>query len=173
MIAPYTFVFVSHVSEDSAAATAMVAKLEARRIACWIAPRDVNPGRPFDTEIADAIETCRVMLLLFSERCNESEYIRREVTVAGEVGKVIIPYRIEDARPKGALRIRLSDLHWIDAFEAPDRAFDELVCTMLPDGERSETQFSDRFSTDYLDQCNPPRGRAGTRGGPGGADKLP
>jgi hypothetical protein len=137
MIPPYTFIFVSHVSEDRAAATALVSKLEGRGIACWIAPRDVNPGRPFDTEIADAIDTCRVMLLVFSERCNESDYIRREVTVAGDVGKVIIPYRIEDARPKGGLRVRLSDLHWIDAFDAPERAFEELMRTVVPDAKPS------------------------------------
>src|SRR5262249_27940396 len=65
------------------------------------------------------------------------EYIRREVTVAGEVGKVVIPYRIEDARPKGALRVRLSDLHWIDGFNTPDNAFDELICTLVPEDERS------------------------------------
>jgi len=135
MLALYTFVFVSHVSEDRAAATALVGKLEGRGIPCWIAPRDVNPGKPFDTEIAEAIETCRVMLLLFSERCNESDYIRREVTVAGDVGKVIIPYRIEDARPKGGLRVRLSDLHWIDAFDAPERAFAELMRTVAPEDE--------------------------------------
>src|SRR6187397_2087809 len=107
MIAPYTFLFVSHASEDRSAAKALVTKLEARGITCWVAPRDVNPGRPFDTEIAEAIETCRMMVLLFSEHCNESDYIRREVTLAGDVGKVMIPYRIEDARPKGAMRVRL------------------------------------------------------------------
>src|SRR5262249_1732636 len=134
MLAPYTFVFVSHVSEDRPAATSLVAKLEARGIPCWVAPRDVNPGRPFDIEINEAIETCRGMLLVFSESCNESDYIRREVTVAGDVGKVIIPYRIEDARPKGGLRIRLSDLHWIDAFDGGEDALDELVRTLLPAG---------------------------------------
>jgi hypothetical protein len=135
MLAPYTFVFVSHVSEDRSAATALVAELEGRGIPCWVAPRNVNPGRPFDVEIAEAIETCRGMLLVFSERCNESDYIRREVTVAGDVGKVIIPYRIEDARPKGGLRVRLSDLHWIDAFDHPERALEALVRTLRPAGE--------------------------------------
>jgi hypothetical protein len=87
---------------------------------------------PFDNEIADAIETCQAMLLIFSDRCNDSEYIRREVTVAGDVHKVIIPFRIEDARPKGGLRVRLSDLHWIDAFASRERAIGELVRTLQP-----------------------------------------
>jgi hypothetical protein len=110
------FLFVSHVSEDRAAALEIVDELERRGVKCWIAPRNVGPGSRFDDEIADALDSCRAMLLIFSERCNESEYIHRELTVAGESHKLIIPFRIEDAHPKRGLRVRLSDLHWIDGF---------------------------------------------------------
>jgi WD40 repeat protein len=121
------FLFVSHVSEDRAAATEIVEELERRGVPCWIAPRDVRPGRPFDDEIAAAIDASRAMLLIFSERCNDSEYIRREVTVAGQSQKIIIPFRIEDAQPRRGLRVRLSDLHWIDGFASRERAINELT----------------------------------------------
>jgi hypothetical protein len=121
------FLFVSHVREDRDAAMAIVEELEQRGVRCWIAPRNVRPGRPFDDEIVDAIETSRAMLLVFSDRCNESEYIRREVTVAGESQKIIIPFRIEDAQPRRGLRVRLSDLHWIDGFATRERAIDDLA----------------------------------------------
>jgi hypothetical protein len=126
---PEIFLFVSHVSEDRAAALEIVAELERRGVRCWIAPRDVRAGRPFDDEIADAIEASRAMLLIFSEHCNASDYIRREVTVAGESHKVVIPFRIENAQPKHGLRVRLSDLHWIDGFASREQAIDELVKT--------------------------------------------
>jgi hypothetical protein len=66
-------------------------------------------------------------LLIFSERCNNSAYIRRELTVAGEAGKLVVPIRIEDAQPKGGLRLRLVDLHWIDAFDKSGRSLSKLV----------------------------------------------
>lgn len=50
------FLFVSHVSEDRPAALEIVGELEKRGIRCWIAPRNVRPGHPFDDEIVDAIE---------------------------------------------------------------------------------------------------------------------
>ena len=124
------FLFVSHVSEDLAAAMQIVEELERRGVRCWIAPRDVRPGEPFDDQIANAIEDSRAMLLIFSERCNASEYIRREVTVAGESHKVVIPFRIENAEPKRGLRVRLSDLHWLDGFVSREQALDELVRTL-------------------------------------------
>src|SRR5437764_506555 len=75
---PVHFLFVSHVSEDRLAAMAIVGELESRGIPCWIAPRNIHPGRPFDDEIVEAIEKSRAILLIFSDLCNESEYIRRE-----------------------------------------------------------------------------------------------
>src|SRR5215470_5178234 len=121
------FLFVSHVTEDRAAASQVVEELERRGVRCWIAPRNVQPGKPFDDDIADAIESCRAMLLIFSSQCNESEYIRREITVAGNANKLIIPFRIENVEPKRGLSVRLANLHWIDAFAARERAIDDVV----------------------------------------------
>lgn len=152
------FLFVSHVSEDRAAAMEIVTELERRGIKCWIAPRNVHPGQPFDDEIVDAIEGSRAMLLIFSDRCNESEYIRREVTVAGESHKVIMPFRIEDAQPRRGLRVRLSDLHWIDAYAARERAIDELVRAVgnpvRPDGGfwQPENEFLRRRESEVVPQ---------------------
>jgi TIR domain len=129
--APNTYIFVCHASEDRDVALSIVRDLERRGVPCWIAPRNVRPGHPFDDEIVEAIEECKGMLLVFSDRCNERDYIRREVTVAGESRKLIIPYRIEDAQPKKALRMRLSDLHWIDAFPSQERAIEEVVSILL------------------------------------------
>jgi TIR domain len=121
------FLFVSHVTEDRTAASQIVEELERRGVRCWIAPRNVQPGKPFDDDIADAIESCRAMLLIFSSQCNESEYIRREITVAGNSNKLIIPFRIENVEPKRGLSVRLANLHWIDAFVARERAIDDVV----------------------------------------------
>lgn len=110
----------------------IVGELERRGTRCWIAPRDIRPGKPFDDAIADAIEASRAMLLIFSDLCNDSEYIRREVTVAGESHKTVIPFRIEDVQPRKGLRIRLSDLHWIDGFVSRERAIDEVIKTFAP-----------------------------------------
>ena len=108
----------------------IVQELEQRGVPCWISPRDIPAGSSFDDEIARAIEDSRALLLIFSEHCNASEYIRREVTVAGESHKVVIPFRIENAEPKHGLRVRLSDLNWLDAFVSRERAIDELIRTL-------------------------------------------
>ena len=37
-------VFISHSLKDKATAEAVCAKLEAAKVRCWIAPRDISPG---------------------------------------------------------------------------------------------------------------------------------
>src|SRR5262245_35379844 len=129
-----SWLFVSHVHEDRAVALQIVADLEARGLKCWIAPRDVGPGK-FDDVIADAIDRCRAFLLIFSEKSNENEYISRELTVAGDARKPIIPIRIESAEPKHGLRIRLANLHRYDAFPNRSAALDELERRLKPTAE--------------------------------------
>ena len=38
------YVFLSHSVKDKAVADAIVARLEADSVTCWVAPRDVVPG---------------------------------------------------------------------------------------------------------------------------------
>jgi len=52
-------VFVSHSVKDNAVADAVVARLEAESVNCWIAPRDVVPGADWGESIIDAIESSR------------------------------------------------------------------------------------------------------------------
>ena len=138
MLVENLFLFVSHVTEDRVAALQVVEELERRGIRCWITPRDVGAGKAYDDEIADAIYGSRALLLIFSEHCNSNQYIRREITVAGNAQKLIIPFRIENAEPKKGLAVRLSDLHWIDGFVARERAIDEVLRTVNPPEKQHE-----------------------------------
>src|SRR5271163_455626 len=75
-------VFVSYSHHDKPQADAVCATLEAKGIRCWIAPRDVIPGQEWGAAIVDAIQSSRVMVLVFSSHANASPQIRREVQLA-------------------------------------------------------------------------------------------
>ena len=132
MTTPSFFLFVSHPGQDRSAALQIVDELERRGVCCWIAPRDVSPGKSSDDEIADAIKTCRAMLLILSDRCDDKDYVGRATALACNSGKVIIPFRIEEAGPKSGSSVRLSDLLWIDAFVSRERAIDEAMHARQP-----------------------------------------
>jgi TIR domain len=111
--------FISSSSRDKTAADATCAVLESVGIRCWIAPRDVRPGVEYGAAIIDAIERCRVMVLIFSSSANESRQVHREIERAVSRGIPIVPVRIEDVVPTKSMEYFLGAIHWLDALTPP------------------------------------------------------
>jgi hypothetical protein len=112
-------VFISHSAQNREVADAICAALEKAAIRCWVAPRDVRPGRPFPGEITRAIQQSKVMLLIFSSHSNNSEQVLREVQLATDSRLLIIRFRIEDVSMNDDLKYFLSSPHWLDALTPP------------------------------------------------------
>ena len=111
--------FISYASADKTAADAACAVLEACGIRCWVAPRDISPGREYAAAIIDAIDRCRVMVLIFSSSANDSPQVRREIERAASKGVAIMPVRIEKVVPTKSMEYFLGDIHWLDAMTPP------------------------------------------------------
>jgi hypothetical protein len=112
-------VFISHSTRDKAVSDAICAALENEALRCWIAPRDVQPGRSFAGEITRAIQESKAMVLVFSAHSNNSEQVLREVQLAVTAHLHIIQFRIEDVGLNDDLRYYLSTPHWLDALSPP------------------------------------------------------
>jgi len=112
-------VFVSYSSDDKPTADAVCATLENKGIRCWIAPRDILPGVDWGGAIVDAINSSRVMVLVYSAKANDSPQIKREVERAVHRGLSIIPFRIEDVPMSKTLEYFMSMPHWLDALTPP------------------------------------------------------
>ncbi len=112
-------VFLSHSSKDKTWADAACAVLERHHIRCWIAPRDITPGDEWGAAIIKGLNGSRLMVLIFSGHANTSGQVRREVERAISQGMTVLPVRVEDVRPEGAMEFALSNRHWLDAFTPP------------------------------------------------------
>jgi hypothetical protein len=146
-------VFISHSTRNKSVADAVCAALEHAGIRCWVAPRDVLPGRSFAGEITRAINQSKAMVLIFSSDSNNSEQILREVQLAANAHLHIIQFRIEDVTPNDDLQYYLSTPHWLDAMTAPleshlERLETSLKILLAPHGERAATGINDSLSTD-------------------------
>ena len=106
--------FISHSSEDAETAEALVTDFENRNITCWVAPRDIPMGSSYHEEIVQAIENSRAVLLLFSSAANKSEHVLREVELAAQGKKPILPLRIDVSEPVGGLRYMLANKQWVE-----------------------------------------------------------
>ncbi len=108
--------FVSHAKADAKQANDIAAALESRGVKCWIAPRDVEPGRNFGDEIIRGIEASRAFVLVLSSASNGSDFVAKELATAVGKKKTVIPIRVEEVEPAAPLALFIAGTHWIDAF---------------------------------------------------------
>lgn len=125
-------VFICYSSQDMEAAQAICHVLEQNEIRCWMAPRDIPPGSDYGDIIDDAIKSCKVVVVIFSETAAESQWVKGELNIAFEEQKTIIPFRIDRTPLKGQNRVMLNKTHWIDAYPDYKTKFNDLVKAVAP-----------------------------------------
>src|SRR5690349_24099916 len=101
--------------------------IERRGIPCWISTRDVPPGENYQEAIVRSLRSARAMVLVFSEAANNSDEIKKELSLASRYHIPVMAVRIEDVEPSDAFAYELSTRQWLDAFEGWDRSIDALV----------------------------------------------
>jgi serine/threonine protein kinase len=127
-------VFVSYSTRNQREADAVVAGLESRGIPCWIAPRNVDPGRSWAEAIINAIDTANAVVLLFSQHANLSTAVIHEIERAFAKGLTILAVRVEAVEPRGAMEFFLGARQWLDAIPPPptQTQFDALAKALRP-----------------------------------------
>ncbi|HKO69965.1 MAG TPA: TIR domain-containing protein [Bradyrhizobium sp.] len=120
-------VFVSYSTADRKQALAVCKALERRGTKCWISTRDVAPGENYQEAIVRALRGSRAMVLVFSEAANNSDEIKKELSLASRYHIPVMALRIEDVEPSDAFAYELSTRQWIDAFHGWDRSIDALA----------------------------------------------
>lgn len=124
-------VFISYSSLDKAVADAVCASIEQEGIRAWMAPRNIVPGASWGEAIIDAINTSKLMIVIFSSHSNSSSQVLREVERAVAKRVPIIPFRIENLLPSKSMEYFLSSSHWMDALTTPlERHVQELASTV-------------------------------------------
>jgi hypothetical protein len=108
-------VFISYAEEDKTAAALACKRLEDVGVSCWMAPRDILPGRTWAASIMSAIESCRAMVLVLSAHSAASRQVAREVERADALHLPLVTIRLDAAELSGDLEYFLSNTQWLDA----------------------------------------------------------
>lgn len=112
-------VFISYSTVDSAEALLVCKMLEDAGIRCWIAPRDIPPGRDWIKTLTEAISSSSVFVLITSEHAIESREVLAEIKLASQEGIPMIPYRIRNVPLSKSFEYLLGLTQWMDAWTPP------------------------------------------------------
>ena len=106
-------VFISYSTKDQKIVEGVSHYLEQNGIRCFIAYRDIPKGIVWAKAITEAIEKCKIMLVVFSEHFNRSEQVDREIEMCIEEGKPILIFRLQNTAFTGAKKYYLKNINWI------------------------------------------------------------
>lgn len=109
-------VFISFSFKDQEIVEEIVNQLLNRyHITYWICTRDVAAGSRYKRDIYDAIENARAVVLIQSNHALESKEIPKEVSLALDSEKTVIPFVIDHSKLNGDLAYDLVNVQRIDA----------------------------------------------------------
>ncbi len=125
-------VFISFSFQDRTIAERIVNTLASQHdIVCWICTQDLIPGQLFKAKIPDAIDVAKVVVLVQTADALKSREIPKEIGLALDSEKPIIPFRLDHAQLQGALRYDLNGVEYIDGTQDPFEArIDELAASI-------------------------------------------
>ena len=115
-------IFLSHSSKDAAVAEQICEKLEKNGVKCFIAPRDIRPGKEYAEEIINGIDEASALVLLMSQNANSSPHVLREVEHAVSSSTPILVYKIEDVTLSKSMEYFLMTHQWVSSKPQEDYA---------------------------------------------------
>ncbi len=136
--------------------------LDSNGITYWLDTEKVHMGSEFMADIVDAIENSTITLFISSSDSNNSIYTAKEVALAFNAGKYIIPYKIDNSSFSKNLQFVMTNLNCIDAIPYSTQKANALVADIksLLYGERKEEviNIDEREYIDVL-QWNEPQSK--------------
>jgi len=120
-------VFISYKSEDFQVADWVRSVLETNRISCWMAPADIPGGSSYAAEIPAAISSCRVFVLIMSRKAQNSTWVPKELDLAVNGEKIVMPFMLEDLKLRDDFNFYLSNVQRYAAYENKTRAMQKMV----------------------------------------------
>ena len=112
--------FVSHCSKDIQVVNQIVDILKSCNISYWKAPEMIPAGSNYAREIPQALKNCSIFLFIISEASQNSIWVEKEVDIAINCRKKIIPIKIDEVPLNDMYRFYLNNIQTIDVFVQSD-----------------------------------------------------
>jgi len=114
-------VFVSYRRADADVADGLLKRLEAAGYGVWLDRSDIGGGSRWREEIEQALQQADAVIFLISQPALESDEVYRELARAIELGKAIVPLRLDQAPLYGWFKEKLGAIQHIE-YDAHDPA---------------------------------------------------
>tara|TARA_B100000614_G_scaffold22360_1_gene17705 strand:+ start:1551 stop:3602 length:2052 start_codon:yes stop_codon:yes gene_type:complete len=115
-------VFISYASKDRERILDLVDRLDAAGVSVWIDQMSIEGATMWSQEIVEAIDGCRVLILAISPNSSESENVVKEVALASERRKKILPVCLEMSGIPKSMEYQLAGIQRVEYFAGEEEA---------------------------------------------------
>lgn len=124
-------IFISYSRRDSEAALALAERLRASGASVWIDTAALTAAETWSAEIVNAINSCKTFIILLSPDSVASHNVTKELSLASEKRKTILPIVITKCKLNEAMEYALAGLQRVNITdeESLERAFAKLGIT--------------------------------------------
>ena len=124
-------IFVSYARSDQEQVIPIVEKLREKGLNIWIDQEGIHGAKLWSQEIVHAIEGCNVFILFASGTAFQSENVTKELALASEARKQILPVFLEDAPIPAAMKYQLAGIqHLIHQNSHEQQTIDNILRTL-------------------------------------------
>ena len=128
-------VFISYAARDRERVLGLVERLRKAGVTVWIDQVGIDVSTMWSQEIVSAIKSCKVMLLSISPHSTESGNVVKELALASERKKPIIPVYLEAAEIPETMEYQLAGIQRVEYFrENEDAAFKAMLRSLVKRG---------------------------------------
>ena len=124
-------VFISYASSDRDRILDLVDRLDAAGVSVWIDQMSIEGATMWSQEIVAAIRNCKVLILAISENSADSENVVKEVALASEGRKRILPVYLASAEIPESMAYQLAGIQRVEFFEGDEEVGQQSVIRAL------------------------------------------
>jgi len=140
-------VFVSYSSQDLENVGILQQSLSGTGVKVFVAEHSVQPSEDLSKTISDAIYSCDLFVLLWSQNAKGSEWVSQEIGKAHSLGKRILPLVLTEGLHLPGF---ISGLKYIPVHENPQEAMENAKEVILDQLQKKQVAFEKKKQNDTL-----------------------
>ncbi len=128
-------VFVSYSSQDHAQVSKIIERLRKAGVSVWMDEGGIDAATLWSEAIVEAINESKILIMMVSKHSTDSANVVKEVMIASESSKTILPVYLEPADIPTRLKYQLTGIQHSEAHSlTPDELLDELLRGLAKNG---------------------------------------
>ena len=124
-------VFISYASKDRKRILDLVDRLESAGVSVWIDQMSIEGATMWSQEIVSAIRNCKVLVLAISGNSADSKNVVKELALASEGHKNILPVYLESAEIPESMAYQLAGIQRVEFFDGDEEVGQQSVIRAL------------------------------------------